>query len=37
VAEALPLNEENNPYRGLKSFDEKHARFCDLNQAFAAE
>jgi len=24
---APKLNEENNPYRGLKSFDEKHAQF----------
>lgn len=24
---APPLNEDNNPYRGLQPFDEKHARF----------
>jgi WD40 repeat protein/energy-coupling factor transporter ATP-binding protein EcfA2 len=24
---APPLNQENNPYRGLKPFDEKHSRF----------
>lgn len=24
---APPLNEENNPYRGLSSFDEQHSRF----------
>jgi len=37
LAEALPLNEENNPYRGLKSFDEKHARFFFGRQALIEE
>lgn len=31
--EALPLNEDNNPYRGLNSFDEKHADFFFGRQA----
>lgn len=33
LAAALPLNEENNPYRGLNSFDEKHAKFFFGRQA----
>jgi WD40 repeat protein/energy-coupling factor transporter ATP-binding protein EcfA2 len=37
LAEALPLNEENNPYRGLKSFDEKHAKFFFGRQALIDE
>ncbi|HEY9642072.1 MAG TPA: caspase family protein, partial [Coleofasciculaceae cyanobacterium] len=27
LSEAPPLNRDNNPYRGLKPFEEKHARF----------
>ena len=27
LTEAPPLNEENNPYRGLKPFEERHSRF----------
>ena len=37
LAKALPLNEENNPYRGLKSFDEKHAKFFFGRQALIEE
>jgi len=37
LAEALPLNEDNNPYRGLNSFDEKHARFFFGRQALIEE
>ncbi|MEP0924352.1 hypothetical protein [Leptolyngbya sp. ST-U4] len=37
LAEALPLNEENNPYRGLKSFDEKHAKLFFGRQALIEE
>lgn len=27
LANAIEINEENNPYRGLNSFDEAHDRF----------
>jgi WD40 repeat protein len=27
LTEAPPLNEENNPYRGLKPFEQRHSRF----------
>ncbi|MBD2605956.1 caspase family protein [Scytonema hofmannii FACHB-248] len=27
LTQAPPLNEDNNPYRGLKPFEEKHSRF----------
>jgi hypothetical protein len=37
LTEALPLNEENNPYRGLNSFDEKHAKFFFGRQALVDE
>ncbi|HEY9661303.1 MAG TPA: hypothetical protein V6C65_22845, partial [Allocoleopsis sp.] len=37
LAEALPLNEENNPYRGLKPFDEKHAGFFFGRQVLIEE
>jgi WD40 repeat protein len=35
--EALPLNEDNNPYRGLNSFDEKHAEFFFGRQVLIEE
>lgn len=34
---APPLDENNNPYRGLKSFDEKHAGFFFGRQALIEE
>lgn len=34
---APPLDENNNPYRGLKSFDEKHARFFFGRQALVED
>ncbi|MEJ1929808.1 caspase family protein [Nostoc sp. NIES-2111] len=34
---APPLDENNNPYRGLKSFDEKHAQFFFGRQALIEE
>lgn len=37
LAAALPLNEDNNPYRGLNSFDEKHAKFFFGRQALVDE
>ncbi len=37
LAKALPLNEDNNPYRGLNSFDEKHARLFFGRQALIDE
>ncbi|MEB3359559.1 MAG: caspase family protein [Synechococcales bacterium] len=37
LAAALPLNEANNPYRGLKSFDERHAGFFFGRQMLVKE
>ncbi|MHC0068620.1 nSTAND1 domain-containing NTPase, partial [Nostoc sp. UIC 10890] len=34
---APPLNEDNNPYRGLQPFDEKHARFFFGRQTLVEE
>ncbi|KYC41144.1 hypothetical protein WA1_22925 [Scytonema hofmannii PCC 7110] len=35
LTQAPPLNEENNPYRGLKAFEERHSRFFFGRKALA--
>lgn len=37
LSKAPPLDERNNPYRGLKSFEERHARFFFGREAMVKE
>ncbi|OUL27299.1 hypothetical protein BV378_11785 [Nostoc sp. RF31YmG] len=37
LTKAPPLNEENNPYRGLKPFEERHSRFFFGRKALVEE
>ncbi|WP_414622819.1 caspase family protein [Calothrix sp. CCY 0018] len=37
LTQAPPLNEDNNPYRGLKAFEEKHSRFFSGRKALVED